>query len=80
MTLPLVPQTDTYDQWRQKTNAAIALLNLHTEQIGSLPNLETADKSSLVNAINEVQTHVARVEAIAAGGGNIHALILTLGG
>lgn len=79
MVLELVPQTDTFDQWRQKTNSSSIQININTEAIGDLDTLDTADKSSTVEAINEVQTNIARVEAIAAGGKNIQPLILMLG-
>lgn len=44
-----VPDTDSFDLWRQKTN-------LIAQQIGCLDDLLTTDKSDLVSAINEVIT------------------------
>jgi hypothetical protein len=41
--------TDTFDQWRVKTNT------LSTNQ-GDLTSLSTTDKTSIINAINEIYT------------------------
>lgn len=79
MTIEHVPQTDTFDQWRQKTNLAADQINTNEASIGDLDTLQTDDQTSTVDAINEIQTSVARVEAIAAGGKSIMPLILMLG-
>jgi hypothetical protein len=42
-----VPETDNFEQWRQKTNS------ISTNQ-GDVSSLVTIDKTSVVNAINEV--------------------------
>jgi len=47
MALQVVNLTDTFDQWRVKTN-------LTASQFGDLTTLSTTNKSSLVAAINEI--------------------------
>ena len=44
-----VPVTDNFEAWRQKTNSIAT-------NVGDLTTLNTTDKSSSVNAINEVLT------------------------
>lgn len=46
MSIPNVPQTDTFDQWRIKTNTI-------AENVGDLDNLNTTDQSNIVAAVNE---------------------------
>ena len=49
MSVVNVPVTDNFEQWRVKTNT------LGTNQ-GDLTLLSTTDKTSMVNAVNEVVT------------------------
>lgn len=49
MSIVTVNLTDTFDQWRIKSNTIAT-------QGGDLTTLSTTDKTSLVNAINELQT------------------------
>ena len=49
MALTIVNLIDTFDEWRIKTNT-IATSG------GDLATLSTTDKTSLVNAINELET------------------------
>ena len=50
MAIQVVNLTDTFDQWRVKTN-------LTASQFGDLTALSTTDKTSLVAAINEIFTN-----------------------
>lgn len=59
MAIPNVPQTDTFDQWRVKTNTT-------AQNVGDLDNLNTTDKTNLVSATNEVKSF-ALAMAIALG-------------
>ena len=58
MALQVVNLTDTFDEWRIKDN-------LTAVQFGDLSTLSTTDKTSLVAAINEINTaavsHIANV-------------------
>lgn len=47
MAIPNIPDTDSFDLWRQKTN-------LIAQIEGDLDNLLTVDKTNLVAAINEI--------------------------
>tara|TARA_E500000331_G_C17264317_1_gene716545 strand:+ start:839 stop:2290 length:1452 start_codon:yes stop_codon:yes gene_type:complete len=57
-TLISVLTTDTFEQWRQKTNSMISHTEAGKENIGDLSLLSTEDKFSIVNAINEVHNEV----------------------
>jgi hypothetical protein len=48
----LVPQTDTFDQWRQKTNNVIDQSNQTVLDVGDLTTLTTSTQDNLVEAIN----------------------------
>jgi hypothetical protein len=50
MAIQVVNLTDTFDQWRVKDN-------LTASNFGDLTALSTTDKSSLVSAINEINTN-----------------------
>ena len=50
MALQVVNLTDTFDEWRIKTNTTAT-------QFGDLASLSTTDKTSLVAAINEIFTN-----------------------
>ena len=50
MALQVVNLTDTFDQWRVKSN-------LTASQFGDLSTLSTTDKTSLVAAVNEIFTN-----------------------
>ena len=50
MAIQVVNLTDTFDQWRVKDN-------LTASNFGDLTALATTDKSSLVSAINEINTN-----------------------
>ena len=52
MAIQVVNLTDTFDQWRVKDN-------LTATNFGDLPSLNTTDKTSLVAAINEINTAAA---------------------
>ena len=58
MALQVVNLTDTFDEWRVKDN-------LTATNFGDLPTLNTTDKTSLVAAINEINTsavsHISNV-------------------
>ena len=58
MAIQVVNLTDTFDEWRVKDN-------LTATNFGDLPTLNTTDKTSLVAAINEINTaavsHIANV-------------------
>ena len=49
MAIQVVNLTDTFDEWRVKDN-------LTATNFGDLPSLNTTDKTSLVAAINEINT------------------------
>lgn len=51
MSIPNVLQTDTFDQWRVKTNTIAT-------NAGDLVNLNTVVKTNAVSAINEVKSNV----------------------
>ena len=51
MSIPNVPQTDTFDQWRVKTNTIAT-------NAGDLANLTTTIKTNAVSAINELDSDV----------------------
>ena len=57
-TLVSVLNTDTFEEWRKKTNSMISHTEAGKENIGDLGLLSTDDKFSIVNAINEVDAHV----------------------
>jgi hypothetical protein len=46
-----VPQTDTFDQWRVKTNQVITQSNQSVQEVGDLDQLLNGE-SNLVEAIN----------------------------
>jgi hypothetical protein len=46
-----VPQTDTFDQWRVKTNSVIAEANQTVQDVGDLANL-AGGESTIVDAVN----------------------------
>ena len=50
--------TDTFEEWRKKTNSMISEIEAGKENIGDLSLLSTEDKFSIVNAINEVHNEV----------------------
>ena len=50
-TLESVHSTDTFEEWRKKTNAIITFNESVRTNIGDLNLLSTEDKFSLVNAI-----------------------------
>lgn len=54
-----VLRSDTFETWRQKTNITAA-------SVGDIAELETVNKNTVVEAINEVNTR-AIVMAIALG-------------
>jgi len=58
MAIQVVNLTDTFDEWRVKDN-------LTATNFGDLPTLNTTDKTSLVAAVNEINTaavsHIANV-------------------
>jgi len=49
-----VKNTDTFEEWRKKTNAMIVHTEAAKDNIGDLALLNTSDKFSIVNSINEV--------------------------
>ena len=51
MALIVVNLTDTFDEWRTKTNSSIA-------QIGDLSSLATANQASIVAALNGMMENV----------------------
>lgn len=56
MNKPQVTQTDTFDEWRQKTNQI-------SQNIGDLDQLITLNTSNLVDAVNEVAVKAEQVTA-----------------
>ena len=46
-----VPQTDTFDQWRVKTNSVIAEANQTVQDVGDLANL-AGGETTIVDAVN----------------------------
>jgi hypothetical protein len=46
-----VPQTDSFDQWRVKTNSVIGNSNQTIQDVGDLANL-TGGESTIVDAVN----------------------------
>jgi hypothetical protein len=52
----LVPQTDTFDQWRQKTNNVIDQSNQTVLDVGDLTTLTTSTQDNIVAAINALNT------------------------
>jgi hypothetical protein len=46
-----VPQTDSFDQWRVKTNSVILEANQTVQQIGDLSNL-AGGETTIVDAVN----------------------------
>lgn len=47
-----VPQTDTFDQWRNKTNQVVEQSNQTVEDVGDIAQL-VAGQNNLVQAIND---------------------------
>lgn len=47
-----VPQTDTFDQWRVKTNQVVEQSNQTVQDVGDLTQL-VAGQNNLVQAIND---------------------------
>ena len=47
-----VPQSDTFDQWRVKTNQVITQSNQTVQDVGDLSQL-VAGQTNLVDAIND---------------------------
>lgn len=58
MSMVEVNQTDTFDQWRIKTNEI-------STNIGDLQSLATAEKSNVVAAVNEIAAGSGQGFAIA---------------
>ena len=56
-TLVSVLTTDTFEEWRKKTNSMILHTEAGRQNIGDLGLLNTDSKVSIVNAINEVVAH-----------------------
>ena len=56
-TLVSVLTTDTFEEWRKKTNAMIAHTEANRSNMGDVGLLSTDDKSSVIKAINEVDSH-----------------------
>ena len=52
-----VLQTDTFEEWRVKTNKLKVYAEAAAANIGNLAFLETDAQSTIVDAINEVNTH-----------------------
>jgi hypothetical protein len=46
-----VPQTDSFDQWRIKTNSVITQSNQTVQDVGDLANL-AGGESNIVSAVN----------------------------
>jgi hypothetical protein len=46
-----VPQTDSFDQWRVKTNQVIGKANQTVQDVGDLANL-AGGESTIVDAVN----------------------------
>ena len=46
-----VPQTDSFDQWRVKTNSVITQANQTVQDIGDLANLPGGE-TTIVSAVN----------------------------
>ena len=57
-TLVSVLTTDTFEEWRKKTNSMISHTEAGKDNIGDLSLLSTEDKFSIVNAINEVHNEI----------------------
>lgn len=49
--------TDTFEEWRKKTNAMIEHTQANQGNLGDLAFLSTDDKSTAVQALNEVDSH-----------------------
>lgn len=49
--LNTVPQTDSFDQWRQKTNSAVDQINQTVEDVGDLATLQGGE-STVVEGVN----------------------------
>jgi thiamine pyrophosphokinase len=47
-----VPQTDTFDQWRVKTNSVITQSNQTVQDVGDISTL-TGGQTNLVQAVND---------------------------
>jgi hypothetical protein len=56
-TLVSVLNTDTFEEWRKKTNSMILHTEAGRQNIGDLGLLNTDSKVTIVNAINEVDSH-----------------------
>lgn len=56
-TLVSVIQTDTFEEWRVKTNSMIAHTEAAAQNVGNLNFLNTDGQSTIIDAINEVDTH-----------------------
>jgi len=56
-TLVSVILTDTFEEWRIKTNAIIAHTEAAAQNVGNLNFLNTDGKTTIVDALNEVDTH-----------------------
>ena len=56
-TLVSVILTDTFEEWRVKTNAMIEHTEAAAQNVGNLNFLNTDGKSTIVDALNEVDTH-----------------------
>jgi hypothetical protein len=46
-----VPQTDSFDQWRVKTNEVIGQANQTVQDVGDLANLQGGE-ANIVDAVN----------------------------
>ena len=62
MTQVVVNLTDTFEQWRVKTNQVC-------ENQGDIATLTTTDKDSLVDAINEIDSNNQEAEVNMLKGG-----------
>ena len=52
-----VPQTDTFDQWRQKTNGTITQSNQTVLNVGDLALLTTSTQANIVAALNALNAN-----------------------
>lgn len=74
-TLVNVLPSDTFEQWRIKTNSLMAHSNASAVNLGNINFLNTDAKSSAVDAINEVNTHADANSALIGDLANLNALI-----
>jgi len=76
MALIIINTSDTFEQWRVKSNTISVQTNDNTNDIGTISTLTTSDKTSVVNSIIELVLKIGMLPSLnTVANGNIVAAI-----